>query len=97
MMYTDEDYRPNHTCPSCTDINYRLDDCREFMGELVKQLYIDEPLNRSNIEFLLEEICDKLEIPYPGGQVKIARYKPSTVTMEMWKQYNHEHLTQIAQ
>lgn len=97
MFQIDEDYRPNHSCPSCTDISYKIDDCREFVGELVKQLYTDEPLVRSNIEFLLEELCHKLDLKYPGGQVSICRYKRTTAHIEMWKDYNNEHLNQLAQ
>lgn len=97
MLYTDEDFSPNHSCPSCMDVGHVIDDCRDFVGELVKQLYTDEPLVRSNIEFLLEEICHKLEIKYPGGEVKIARYKRSTATIEIWKDYNNEFLNQLAQ
>ena len=90
MLCCDEEFSPEHTCPSCTDTRYNLQDCREFVGEIVKLLYSDEALNKSQLESCLEELCDKLDLKYPGGEVKIARYKRSPAMIEMWKDYNNQ-------
>lgn len=96
MLYQDEDTSLSGECHCCASTRYAIQDSREFLDEIVKQLYSDEPLSRAKLEHCLEELCHKLDVEYPNGEIKVARYKRSTPVIEMWKEYNQEYLNQLA-
>lgn len=49
--------------------------CGEYVRDIVQILYSKEPLDRSHLEILIDELCDLLKVKLPDNFLNIERRK----------------------
>lgn len=52
-----------------------LNECGEYLQDILRVLYGSTSIDRSYLEDLLEELCSRLKVPLPHGLLSIERRK----------------------
>lgn len=52
-------------------------ECKEYIKDIVRQLYSNDPLNVEDLSFSLEEVCHLLSIDLPKPDLNVARKEKS--------------------
>lgn len=95
---------PDHNCPQCEVLNNLVDESREFIEEITKQLYGKEHLNLEMLENCLEEVCAYFDINFSkiAGDTKLQIERSRKIadirteaTLDAWKHFNHAYLNNL--
>lgn len=81
-------------CKVCYESEQTIDNCRDHLKEVVKQLYTKEPLDKGVLEKCLDELCYYLKVDINEGELRIKREKEAY--LETWISFNNEFLKQQA-
>lgn len=72
-----------HICRECETHEQRLDECREFLAQLVDQLSNDNDLNIFVVERCLDELCHRLGVKPFANFLTIQR-KNCSEELALW-------------
>ena len=93
--YEDIDHR---TCYKCHEQNKICIEARDFVEEIVKQLYTPQSLNMDILCHCIEELCHVLDIKMPKTDIQICQTDPKTWVnyqlpyVKTWIENNNKHL-----
>jgi hypothetical protein len=72
---SDPQYEENRDlCCECKESNEKLEDIREHMTDLLKELYGNNPLDVCNFEWHVEEICALIDVRLPQNELRISKF-----------------------
>ncbi len=67
-------------CPSCEDNEDKLNNIRDWLQEVIEQLYYKEELSVTNLVYALEELCGYAELDFPSAEPKpLMKWHPLTL------------------
>ncbi len=76
-MYDDYDpsdfYNERPECKDCLEKEQMFDEASEYLEEIVQQLYSKDPINYSDLEHCLDELCHYLKVKTIPGDLTICR------------------------
>lgn len=70
--YVDYD-KPEKVCYECQEKDQMLDESSEYLEEVIHQLYGKGPINYSNLEYCLDQLCHYLKVKTIPGDLRISR------------------------
>ena len=73
---------------------YKLEQAAHFMEEIVKQLYMKEPLNLEILDHCIAEICHYLNVKLGVGSLQIVRKKEISYISD-WMEHNNKFLKSL--
>ena len=74
-----------------------LDESKEFIEEIVKQLYSHDVLDKDIVHHCVVSICDYFEISLPEGKLNIQRMRRQDPILSDWVEFNNKYLSQTPQ
>ncbi len=90
-------YETQYECKACEGKENVLDVAKEFLESIVDMLYSKQPLDASEFECQLEELCYQLNVKM-GDELQIERKQKRSVIeplIQEWQQFNNQYLTQL--
>lgn len=87
--YEDYFYEPDHCCRQCDEKDQVIDESEEFLDEIVQQLYSKESLNKAVLQHCLEELCFRLKVKLPMGELQVDRKKSELFSLAVDLAKNH--------
>lgn len=69
-----------------------IDESREFLDAIVKQLYSKEDLNKGNLEHCIDELCHLLQVKMIKEELNIQRPMRRKPFFSDWVMFNNEQL-----
>lgn len=81
-------------CPECDENKYRLKEAAHFMEEIVKQLYMKEPLDMEKLDDCISEICHYLNVKLGIESLQIVRKKEISYISD-WMQDSNQFLKSL--
>lgn len=104
-MFDYEELEYYHECRSCDENQQVLDEAADLLSHIVKQLYIDGPLDLDQLETDIHDLCHTLKVKsaHKKGPLKICREKsvghsvsvePKDILSE-WLGFNYEYSEEI--
>lgn len=66
-------YEDEYVSKEVSNLEDKLLDCSQFLQAIVDDLYSESPLDKSLLEWRLDELCAKLGVKINEGSLKIER------------------------
>jgi hypothetical protein len=66
-------YEDEYVAKEVKQLQDKIDECGEFLSAIVDALYSKEPLDKSLLEWRLDELCHKLGVKINAGTLEIER------------------------
>jgi transposase-like protein len=89
----DEEYEyHDNVCFECEERNEKLERAADFLDNIVKILYSNQPLETVDLEYNLDELCHLLNVDMGKGDLTIERKNKQTKYLSNWIEFNKQHL-----
>ncbi len=89
------EYHKNHECKQCLEKEQVYDSAQEFLQEIVKQLYTNDPLDKNSLEHSLDELCFLLNVKMRTSDLNIQRHIQPKESLNTWIKFNNSYLKQL--
>ena len=83
-MFDPYEYDPasEMKCPSCEDNEDKLDNIKDWLEEVIQQLYYKENLSVSDLVYALEELCSNAGVTFPSSEpTPLMKWHPLNLTL----------------
>jgi len=89
-----DDCESPHLCKHCESNEQIIDEAREFVEEILEQLYGIKKFDPDNLQHCLSEVASYLKIKFKFGDLKIQE-KKKEVPLRAWIEFNNSYLKSL--
>lgn len=91
------DCEPTTHCKHCEYNEQTLDEAKEFLEEVVQQLYSTDSLDIYKLEHCLDELCHMLKVKMNAGDIQVERKEKIKIFSRNLIKLNNDMLKNLTQ